>query len=94
MFAYFLGGIVFGYTEIVLKQEPDVSVADVFFVLTYLCLGTGMILALFSSRINLEKWQWLIVVAVGVLGSFLAWWISQKEQASTEQITLFSTCFT
>jgi hypothetical protein len=93
MFAYFIGGLVFGFIEIGLKQEPDVSIADIFFVLTYLCLGTGMALALLSRRINLEAWQWPIVVAVGGLGSFLAWLISQKEQASTEQITFLLNLF-
>ena len=93
MFAYFIGGLIFGYIEIGLKQDPDVSIADVFFVLTYLCLGTGMALALFSRRIHLEAWQWLIVVAVGGLGSFLAWFISQKQQTSTEQIALILNLF-
>jgi hypothetical protein len=84
MLSYFLGGIFFGYTEIVLKEEPDVSIGDVFFVLTYLSLGTGMILAVTSRRINLEKWQWLIVLAIGLFGSFLAWWISMQQATSTE----------
>ncbi|MFM6135733.1 MAG: hypothetical protein ACKPCP_16510, partial [Sphaerospermopsis kisseleviana] len=65
MFAYFIGGLIFGYIEIVLGKEPEVSIADVFFVLTYLCLGTDMALALFSRKINLEAWQWLIVVGIG-----------------------------
>jgi hypothetical protein len=86
MIAYFIGGIIFGYTEIILKEEPDVSPADIFFVLTYLLLGTGMILAVVSRRINLEKWQWLIVAAIGVLGSSLAWWISQKQTASLDPL--------
>ena len=93
MFAYFIGGLVFGYTEIVLKQDPDVSIADIFFVLTYLCLGNGMALALVSRRINLKARQWLIVAAVGALGSFLAWLISQKEKASTEQIAFLLNLF-
>jgi hypothetical protein len=93
MFAYFIGGLVFGYIEIVLKQEPDVSIADIFFVLTYLCLGTGMALALLSRRIHLDPWQWLIVAAVGALGSFLPWLIAQKEQTSTEQIAFFLNLF-
>ncbi|RCJ18577.1 hypothetical protein A6770_32935 [Nostoc minutum NIES-26] len=84
MLSYFLGGIFFGYTEIVLKEEPDVSIGDVFFVLTYLSLGAGMILAVASRRINLEKWQWLIVLAIGLFGSLLAWWISMQQATSTE----------
>ncbi|MBU7582020.1 MAG: hypothetical protein KAF91_03770 [Nostoc sp. TH1S01] len=84
MLSYFLGGIFFGYTEIVLKEEPDVSIGDVFFVLTYISLGVGMILAVASRRINLEKWQWLIVSAIGVFGSLVAWWISMQQTTPTE----------
>ncbi|MDZ7960492.1 MAG: hypothetical protein RMY34_21855 [Aulosira sp. DedQUE10] len=84
MLSYFLGGIFFGYTEIILKEEPDVSIGDVFFVVTYLCLGTGMILAAAHRRINLEKWQWLIVLAIGVFGSLLAGWISLQQTKSLD----------
>jgi hypothetical protein len=86
MLAYFIGGIVFGYIEIGLGEEPDVSIADVFFVMTYLLLGVGMSMALFSRRINLEKWQWLIVFAIGALGSFIAWFISQQNAAPAEAL--------
>ena len=84
MLSYFVGGIIFGYTEIVLKDEPDVSSGDIFFVLTYLLLGAGMILAVASRRINLEKWQWLIVLAIAVSGSLLAWWISMQQEKPSE----------
>ncbi|AUB36483.1 DNA-binding response regulator, OmpR family, containings REC and winged-helix [Nostoc flagelliforme CCNUN1] len=84
MLSYFVGGIIFGYTEIVLKDEPDVSVGDIFFVLSYLLLGAGMILAVASRRINLEKWQWLIVLAIAVFGSLLAWWISMQQETPSE----------
>lgn len=78
MLSYFLGGIFFGYTEIILKQEPIVSLGDAFFVVTYLFLGVGMILAVASRRLNLEKWQWMIVLAIGAFGSGLAWLISHQ----------------
>ncbi|HEY9802931.1 MAG TPA: hypothetical protein V6D25_21385 [Leptolyngbyaceae cyanobacterium] len=85
MISYFLGGIFFSYTEIVLKEEPDASIGDVFFVLSYISLGVGMILAVAARRINLEKWQWLIVVAIGVFGSLLAWWISMQQTTSQQE---------
>lgn len=85
MISYFLGGIFFGYTEIVLKEEPDASIGDVFFVLSYVFLGVGMILAVATRRINLEKWQWLIVLAIGVFGSLLAWWISIQQATGSEE---------
>lgn len=84
MLSYFLGGIFFGYTEIILKEEPDISIGDVFFVVTYLFVGIGMILAAAHRRINLEKWQWLIVLAIGVFGSLLAWWISLQQTKSLD----------
>ncbi|WP_414543796.1 hypothetical protein [Nostoc sp. CCY0012] len=86
MLSYFLGGIIFGYTEIILDKEPDVSIGDIFFVLSYLSLGVGMTLAVASRRINLEKWQWLIVVAIGVFGSLLAWWISMQQAVPSEPL--------
>ncbi|MEH2313696.1 MAG: hypothetical protein V7K35_20380 [Nostoc sp.] len=84
MLSYLIGGIIFGYTEIVLKNEPDVSLGDIFFVLTYLLLGAGMIFAVASRRINLEKWQWLIVLAIAMSGSLLAWWISMQQETPSE----------
>ncbi|HYW20195.1 MAG TPA: hypothetical protein VE956_12965 [Nodularia sp. (in: cyanobacteria)] len=86
MFSYFLGGIIFGYTEIILKEEPDVSISDIFFVLSYISLGVGMILAVASRRLNLEKWQLLIVSAIAVSGSLLAWWISMQQTAPSEPL--------
>ncbi|WP_414548778.1 hypothetical protein [Anabaena sp. CCY 0017] len=86
MFSYFLGGIFFGYTEIILDEEPDVSIADIFFVLTYISLGVGMILAVASRRINLEKWQLLIVSAIAVFGSLLAWWISMQQEVNPDPL--------
>ncbi|MDB9374396.1 hypothetical protein [Nodularia sphaerocarpa] len=86
MFCYFLGGIIFGYTEIILNEEPDVSIGDVFFVLSYISLGVGMILAVASRRLNLEKWQLLIVSAIAVFGSLLAWWISMQQTAPSEPL--------
>jgi len=77
MLSYFLGGIVFGYIEIFLKLDPSPSVADIFFVVTYLFVGIGMVLAVASRRINLEAWQWIIVLAIAAFGSALAWLISQ-----------------
>lgn len=84
MLSYFLGGIFFGYTEIVLKESPFPSVGDIFFVVTYLLVGIGMVLAVTSRRINLEAWQWIIVFAIAAFGSALAWLISQQDPTGAE----------
>ena len=76
MFSYFLGGVFFGYTELILKQDPSVSFGDIFFVITYLSVGVGIIFAVTSRRINLEIWQWIIVLAIAAFGSTVAWVIS------------------
>ncbi|MDH6059134.1 hypothetical protein NWP17_01530 [Chrysosporum bergii ANA360D] len=81
MFCYFLGVIFFGYTEIVLGEEPDVSYGDIFFVPSYIFVSIGMILAVSSRRLNLEKWQLLILSAIAMLGSLLAWWLTQETGA-------------
>ncbi|MBW4507064.1 MAG: hypothetical protein KME64_11180 [Scytonematopsis contorta HA4267-MV1] len=93
MLSYFLGGIFFGYTEIVLKQDPFPSFGDIFFVVTYLFVGTGMILAVTSRKISLEAWQWGIVGAIGVVGSVLAWWISLQQKATDDVIATFLNWF-
>jgi len=87
MLSYCLGGIVFGYIEIILQQDPTPSVADIFFVVTYLFVGIGMILAVASRRINLEAWQWIIVLAIAAFGSALAWLISQPDPTATAAAT-------
>lgn len=82
MVSYFLGGLFFGYTEIVLKADPIVSVGDIFFVISYIFVGTAIILAFTSRRINLEYWQWLIVLAIAVFGSALVWLISSPVEGA------------
>ncbi|MEM7553058.1 MAG: hypothetical protein AAF378_03000 [Cyanobacteria bacterium P01_A01_bin.84] len=76
MLSYALGDIFFGYHEIILKKEPIISTGDIFFVITYLSVGLGMILTVVSRKINLEVWQWIIVLSIGIVGSVFAWVIS------------------
>ena len=86
MISYFLGGIFFGYTEIVKKEDPIVSIGDIFFVTTYVLLGMGMIWAVVSRRLNLEAWQWIIVLAIGAFGSAMAWLISNLPEVAKVQV--------
>ncbi|MFB2917745.1 MULTISPECIES: hypothetical protein [Aerosakkonema] len=76
MLFYFLGNLLFGYWELALGLEPDISLGDLFFIATYISLGWGMILAVTSRRLNLEKWQWGIVAAIAAIGIVMAYWIS------------------
>jgi len=76
MLFYFVGNLFFGYWELVLRREPLVSLGDVFFVLSYGFLAFGMILAVTSRRLNLEKWQWATVGGIAVVGVLIAWLLS------------------
>jgi len=89
MFSYFIGDLLFGYKELVLHDESEIWFSDVFFVLNYLCLGAGMVLALFSRRISLDNGQKMIVGVVGLLGGILSWWISHQQTSTTGQSTDF-----
>ncbi|BAZ12724.1 hypothetical protein NIES4071_45560 [Calothrix sp. NIES-4071] len=85
MLSYFLGGVFFGYTEIVLKQEPFPSIGDIFFVITYLVVGCAMVLAVASRRIKLEPMQWTIIAAIAICGSALAWLISNQAPGAEKE---------
>ncbi len=84
MLFYFIGNLLFGYWELVLGLEPDVSLGDFFFIATYISLGWGMILAVKSKRLSLVWWQWGIVGAIAAIGSALAFWITTLPTTAAE----------
>ena len=88
MFCYFLGNLVFGYWELGLEQDPVISPADFFFVLTYIFLSLGMASAVFSRRLNLEIWQWGCVVVITAIGIAIAAWVSFPTNGSTAELLL------
>jgi hypothetical protein len=75
MICYFIGGLIFGLWELYWGLNADVSPADLFYLLVYAFVGTGMVLAILPRRLNLETWQWLTVAAIAVLGIALAVWV-------------------
>lgn len=72
MFSYFIGNLLLAYWEVGLGQEPDVSPGDFFFILTYLCLGWGMLRAVISRELNLTSFQWLVLVLIALVGIIIA----------------------
>ncbi len=96
-FCYFIAGVLFGLWELVWSLDPDVSLADLFYILSYVFLGWGMVLAVTSKRLNLEIWQWAAITGVAVGGTALAIWVAdpsffgfleQPEVTGVEQISL------
>jgi len=76
MFFYFLGDILFGVWELGFNQDPAVSPADFFYVISYICLSVGMFLAVTTRRLNLEPKQWMIVAGIFLISTLLAVWLS------------------
>lgn len=75
MLSFFIGNLILGQWEIGWGKEPDVSPADVFFLLMYLLVGIGMILAVTSRKLNLSLLQILTVFGIGIVGAVFAWFI-------------------
>ncbi|MGB3616253.1 MAG: hypothetical protein WBA10_20845, partial [Elainellaceae cyanobacterium] len=76
MLSYFAGNLILGWWELVWNLSPDVSPADFFYLLTYLVLGIGMLLAVVSKRLSLTAIQYVIVAAIAVVGIALAYFVS------------------
>jgi hypothetical protein len=69
---YFMGNLIFSYWELVLGRNPDVSLADPFYIASYICLMFAMTLAVFERRLNLEGWQYAVIASVGTIGVVIA----------------------
>ncbi|MBK4730445.1 hypothetical protein JJD41_11315 [Oxynema sp. CENA135] len=76
MIAYFLGSVMFGLWELYWQLEPDVSLGDLFYAVTYVALTVGMVLAVSSRKLNLEPWQWGVLLGIAVFGVAFAVWLS------------------
>ncbi|MGC9502433.1 hypothetical protein [Baaleninema sp.] len=76
LLSYFVGNLFFSWWELYWELSPAVSPGDLFYVISYLCLTVGMILAVRSRRLNLELWQWGVTLAIAVAGIAFAAWVS------------------
>jgi hypothetical protein len=76
LLSYFVGNLFFSWWELYWGLSPTVSPGDLLYIISYLCLATGMILAVRSRRLNLELWQWGIVVGIAATGIAIAAWLS------------------
>lgn len=85
MIGYFLGGVLFGLWELYWGLDPDVSLGDLFYATTYVALTIGMVLAVSSRKLNLELWQWGVLVAIALAGGAFAWWLSIPPNADLQQ---------
>ncbi|MEQ8962130.1 MAG: hypothetical protein RLP02_30095, partial [Coleofasciculus sp. C2-GNP5-27] len=75
MLFYFIANLIFGVWELYFGLDPDVSPADFFYVISYICIGWGMILAVLPRRLNLEWKQWVTVGSIAAVGIAVAVWV-------------------
>jgi hypothetical protein len=78
--SYFIGDFFFGYWELALEREPDISLGDFFFTGFYLLFIWGMLLVVLSRRIILEIWQWLLIAGVAAFAIWLAVLVSEEPE--------------
>jgi len=76
MLFYFIAGVLFGIWELYFGMDPDVSPADAFYLLSYVALIGGMVLAVTSKRLNLEIWQWGLLSGIAAFGIVVAFWVA------------------
>lgn len=85
LLTYGCGNVLFFIWGTIWGLDPVVSLGDIFYILSYLLLATGMIKAALQRRLNLELTQWLIVGGVGLMGILLALFVHvQAAQATSD----------
>jgi hypothetical protein len=84
--SYFIANFILGWWELVWGLSPNVSPADFFYLLTYVMLGTGMLMAVVSRRLNLTSGQWGIVVGIAIAGIAIAYFVSYAGTGEEEAV--------
>lgn len=87
MLSYFVGNLILAQWEIGWGKTPDVSPADLFFLLTYVLVGVGMGLAVASRRLSLSPMQWLILAAIAALGLVIAYFVGFAPSSETAELS-------
>ncbi|MGJ3250346.1 MAG: hypothetical protein ACFE0J_04305 [Elainellaceae cyanobacterium] len=83
MASYFIGNLLLGWWELVWELSPNVSPADLFYLMTYLFLGIGMLMAVVSRQLNLTPTQWIIVAGIAIAAIILAYFVSYAGSEET-----------
>ncbi|MGC1246614.1 MAG: hypothetical protein WA865_10430 [Spirulinaceae cyanobacterium] len=86
MACYLVGNLLFGWWELRWNLDPDVSPADLFYIAFYIFISWGMILAVLPRRLNLERWQWLTVAGIAVVGIAFATLITLAAPAEAIEV--------
>lgn len=87
MFSFFIGNLVFGYWELGLKEVPDVTPADFFFLATYVLWGWGMLQAVISRQLGLTLLQWLLIAVIFVGSVSVAYFLVYRPSQEAATLT-------
>jgi hypothetical protein len=79
MLFYFIANLLFGIWELYFELDPDVSPADAFYLVSYVVLIGGMVLAVTAKRLNLEIWQWGLLAGIAAFGIAVAIWVAAPD---------------
>lgn len=73
MLCYSLGNVLFFFWGTIWELDPAVSLGDLFYLLSYLFIGVGMLQAVLPRRLNLELKQWALIISISIIGVVLAY---------------------
>lgn len=86
MLAYAAGTVFFFLWGTVWGLDPSVSMGDGFYFISYVAMIVGMLLAALPRRIDLTVPQWVMIIAIGAAGIFLACILNFGWPSATAQI--------
>jgi hypothetical protein len=87
LFAFLVGNLFFSLWELIWQLDPVGSLGDPFFLIFYVFLSLGMLLAIASKRIHLKIYQWAIMAGITLYAAFIANWVMTPPAASTVAAT-------
>lgn len=75
---YTIGNVLFFIWGNIWNLDPEVSLGDFFYILSYIFVATGMFKAVLPRRLNLELSQWLLVAGIGLGGILLSLFVKLR----------------
>ncbi len=82
LFSYFIGNLFFYLWELLWGLDPVGSLGDPFFVIFYILLSLGMIIAVIDKKIKLKMYQWSIIAGITTYAAVMAMWIMTPPRTS------------
>jgi hypothetical protein len=77
-----ISNLVYYFWELILGGNPDLSIANFGYLVTYLSLLWGMLQAVNFRRIELSIWQWIVLLEILFGAVWLAWIGANPNQMS------------